>query len=398
MKEKNKKTESKEIFYSKKNIYTHPLYKSIPLLAKLDMELTERCNNNCIHCYINQPKDSILAEKKELSTKKIKEILDEASSLGCLDVRFTGGEPLLREDFKEIYIHARKLGLRASIFTNATLIDERLCSVFKKIPPLDAIEVTAYGMSQRTYEKVTQTIGSYEKFRNGLNLLLKYNIPFKIKIPYFSFTKNEINEFEDFASKLPWEDNVPGYTVFFDLRARRDSRKKNNIIEKLRNTPEESHKFLSRKKEEWLKEKKEFCLKFCEIPGEDLFTCGAGQGGGCVDAYGYFQLCMLLRHPQTVYDLKKGSLKDALTRFFPKVRTMKAKNPDYLSRCALCFLSALCEQCPARSWMEHGTLDTPVEYYCRAAHLEAQAMGLLKKGEKAWKIKDWKKRLRRIKS
>ncbi|HHF52239.1 MAG TPA: hypothetical protein ENL46_06120, partial [Candidatus Aminicenantes bacterium] len=64
MKEKNKKTESKEIFYSKKNIYTHPLYKSIPLLAKLDMELTERCNNNCIHCYINQPKDSILAEKK----------------------------------------------------------------------------------------------------------------------------------------------------------------------------------------------------------------------------------------------------------------------------------------------------------------------------------------------
>ena len=398
MKEKNKKIENKESFYSKKNIYTHPLYKSTPLLARIDMELTERCNNNCIHCYINQPEASIRAQEKELSTEKIKEILDEASSLGCLDVRFTGGEPLLRKDFKEIYIYARKLGLRANIFTNATLIDENLCSVFRKIPPLESIEVTAYGMSQRTYERVTRIKGSYEKFRNGIDRLLEHNIPFKIKIPYFSFTKNEISIFEEWAAQLPWKDREPGYTVFFDLRARRDSRGKNIIIEKLRNTPEDSLRFLSRKKEEWLKQKKEFCLKFLEIPGDDLVTCGAGQGGGCVDAYGRFQLCMLLRHPQTIYDLNKGSLKDALTRFFPKVRKMKALNPDYLYRCARCFISALCEQCPARSWMEHGTLDTPVEYYCRTAHLEAQEIGLLKKGEKAWEIKDWKKRLHNIKS
>jgi MoaA/NifB/PqqE/SkfB family radical SAM enzyme len=89
MKEKNKKIENKEIYSSKKNIYTHPLYKSTPLLARMDMELTERCNNNCIHCYINQHEASIRAQKKELSTEKIKEIIDEASSLGCLDVRFT---------------------------------------------------------------------------------------------------------------------------------------------------------------------------------------------------------------------------------------------------------------------------------------------------------------------
>ncbi len=398
MKENNKKTKNKEIFYSKKNIDTHPFYKSMPLLANLDMELTERCNNNCIHCYINQLEGSVRAQKKELSTEKIKEILNEATSLGCLDVRFTGGEPLLREDFKEIYAHARKKGLRVSLFTNATLIDEELCSLFKKIPPFGPIEVTCYGMTQRTYEKVTQTKGAYEKFKKGITLLLKHGIPFKIKAPYFSLTKKEIKAFEDFASQLPWKDKEPGYTVFFDLRARRDSAKKNKTIEKLRNTPEESLKFLSRKKEKWLKEKKKFCLKFLEIPGDKLFTCGAGLGGGCVDAYGRFQLCMLLRHPQTTYDLKKGSLKDALTCFFPKVRTMKARNSEYLSRCARCFLSALCEGCPARSYMEHGTLDTPVEYYCRAAHLEAQKIGLIKEGEKAWKIKDWKKRLRDLKS
>lgn len=113
-----------------------------------------------------------------------------------------------------------------------------------------------------------------------------------------------------------------------------------------------------------------------------------------MDAYGYLQPCMLLRHPATVYNLKKGSLKNSLTNFFPEIRKMKAKNPDYLTRCARCFLHGLCEQCPAQSWMEHGTLDTPIEYHCEIAHAQAQALGLLEKGEQAWQIEDWEDRIR----
>ena len=53
-----------------------------PLLAECDMELTERCNNNCIHCCINLPPDDLVAKSKELSTEEIKEILRQAASLG----------------------------------------------------------------------------------------------------------------------------------------------------------------------------------------------------------------------------------------------------------------------------------------------------------------------------
>jgi radical SAM protein with 4Fe4S-binding SPASM domain len=108
------------------------------------------------------------------------------------------------------------------------------------------------------------------------------------------------------------------------------------------------------------------------------------------------QLCMDLRHPRTVYDLRQGSLKDAVTRFFPEVRKSEAAHPDYLARCARCFLKGLCQQCPARSWTEHGTLDTPVDYYCEIAHTEARALRLLRKDEKAWEVKDWKERIRRL--
>ena len=102
---------------------------------------------------------------------------------------------------------------------------------------------------------------------------------------------------------------------------------------------------------------------------------------------------MMLRHPDTIYDLKKGSLKDALENFLPKISKMKARNLDYLVRCGRCFIKAFCEQCPAKSWMEHGTLDTPVEYSCEIAHAQARLFGLISKDEKAWQVRDWRKRV-----
>lgn len=116
---------------------------------------------------------------------------------------------------------------------------------------------------------------------------------------------------------------------------------------------------------------------------------------------------MLLRHPDTLYPLDPqlhskrhpetnlSALQYALKEFFPKIRQMLATNPDYLQRCAKCFLKGLCEQCPAKSWEEHGTLDTPVEYLCEVAHAQARYLGLLFNGEKSWEIPSeiWKARL-----
>jgi hypothetical protein len=83
-----------------------------------------------------------------------------------------------------------------------------------------------------------------------------------------------------------------------------------------------------------------------------------------------------------------------MTRFFPLVREMKAAHPEYLARCARCFLKGLCEQCPGKSWTEHGTLDTPAEYFCEIAHAQGRYLGLLRKKELAWEIVDWRQRIR----
>ena len=170
---------TKNSYVIKKEVNKASFWKSSkPVLRTLDIELTERCNNNCMHCCINLPADDLAAKNKELTTGEIKNILKEAVSLGCMSVRFTGGEPLLREDFEELYVFARKQGLKVFVFTNATLLTPHLAELFSHIPPLKKIEVSVYGMKKSSYEAVTRIKGSFEAAFTGINLLLEYKIPF----------------------------------------------------------------------------------------------------------------------------------------------------------------------------------------------------------------------------
>jgi radical SAM protein with 4Fe4S-binding SPASM domain len=374
----------------------HRLWKKgPPLLARLDLELTERCNNDCIHCCINLPANDAAARQRELGSDEVKEILKVAASLGALSVRFTGGEPLLREDFADLYLFARRQGLKVQLFTNARLITPELARLFAQIPPLEEIEVSVYGMRRESYEAVSRAPGSFAEFRRGVELLLEAGIPFVVKGALLPPNRREMEEFEAWAATIPAMKEPPTYSLFFDLRGRRDSPAKNRLIRSLRVSPEEGVALLRRLGPAYLKEMQEFCGKFMGPPGERLFSCGAGHGV-CVDAYGVLQPCMLLRDPDMAYNLHNGSLKEALTEFFPKLSQVKAGNADYLVRCARCFLKGLCEQCPAKSWAEHGTLDTPVEYLCRVAHAQALELGLLREGERSWEVKNWKERIARI--
>ncbi len=362
-----------------------------PLLGELDVELTERCNNACIHCYINLPANDPASER-ELSTGRVKQILDEAASLGCMRVRFTGGEPLLRGDLPELYLHARRLGLGVVLFTNATRLTSELADLFARVPPREKIEISLYGMKRESYEAVSQAPGSFAAAWRGIHLLMERNIPFVVKSALLPSNKGEIEEFRRWAATIPWMDQAPSYAINFDSRARRDDGA-NARIRRLRVSPSETVQFVSRDDHGYVTGMREFCGRFAGVTGDTLFACGAGTRSGCVDAYGRLQPCMLLRHPATVYDLAGGSIRRALTEFFPQVRQMRATNSDYLNRCARCFLKGLCEQCPGKSWMEHGTLDTPVEYLCDIAHAQARHLGLLAPTEAAWEVADWRARL-----
>jgi radical SAM protein with 4Fe4S-binding SPASM domain len=368
-----------------------PLRGKKPLLSQIDIELTQRCNNNCIHCCINLPERDSGALSREMETGFVKGILTEAAALGCLAVRFTGGEPLLHKDFPELYLFARRLGMQVILFTNARLITTELAELMAKFLPGRNVEVSVYGMNPKSYDGVAGRQGAFYEFRRGVDLLLFYRIPFIVKGPKLQVLKGEREEFEAWALSIPAMDKKPLFSMNFDLRYLRDDSAKNLRIAKLRATPEETVSMLA-SDPQYQKEMGRFCSMFMGPSGDRIFNCGAGQSP-CVDAYGYAHPCLPLRHVRTAVDLHKTTLGKALKELFPAKIGMRATNPDYLRRCACCFLKGLCEQCPAKSWTENGTFDTPVEYLCSVAHAKARYLGLLGEHEHGWEVVNWKKRV-----
>jgi MoaA/NifB/PqqE/SkfB family radical SAM enzyme len=122
--------------------------------------------------------------------------LEEAATLGSLTEGFTGGEPLLRKDFEEIYLSARRMGLKVLLFTNATLITPALAGLLSRIPPLEKIDISLYGMERRSYEAVTRASGSFEAAWQGVNLLIEMKIPFVVKGALLLPNREEIEAFE----------------------------------------------------------------------------------------------------------------------------------------------------------------------------------------------------------
>jgi len=113
------------------------------------IEVTRRCNLSCAHCYTNLPVGARKAKERELSTKEHSRLIDEMAESGCLWLLFTGGEIFVREDFLDIYSHAKERGLIVTLFTNGTLITPEIADYLAEWRPF-SIEVTLYGRTRET--------------------------------------------------------------------------------------------------------------------------------------------------------------------------------------------------------------------------------------------------------
>ncbi|MFA4888724.1 MAG: radical SAM protein [Candidatus Omnitrophota bacterium] len=343
-------------------------------LASFDLEITARCNNNCRHCYINLPAQDKKAKSQELTLEQIKNIVDQAVELGAVWCLITGGEPFLRADFTDIYLYLKRKGLLVSVFTNATLITEEHTLFFKKYPPRD-IEVSVYGVTKDTYERTSRRPGSFEAFMRGLNLLLENGVKVRFKAMVLNSNAAELPEIAQFC-RVRTKDYFR-FDPFLHLRFDGDS-ERNAQIRSERLSPgdiveiekADSRRFMALEKDCDTLINPELSHTNCNR----LFYCGTGNGSFTVSYDGFFRLCSSLWHPDCIYDLKKGTLKEAYQRFVLKVRDMRSDNKEFLSQCRKCEIFNLCLWCPAHAYLETGRMDSPVKYFCDVAHARAEAI------------------------
>ncbi|MBN2399000.1 MAG: radical SAM protein [Candidatus Aminicenantes bacterium] len=353
--------------------------KNVPFA--FDLELTARCNLDCRHCYINLPADNPGVQKTELSFDQIADIVNQSVAMGSLWCLLTGGEPMLRKDFSEIYLMLKRKGLLVSVYSNACLISEEHIALFKKFPPRH-IEVTVYGATAETYERVTRRPGSFRAFQRGLHLLLDNGIQVRLKAMAMRSNVAELPAIAEFCRKQTMD--FFRFDPLLHLRFDGDPAKNEDIRAERLHADEIVA--IEQGDEERFTVMKNNCEQFVFSADEHhdcrhLFRCGTGRNGFTVSPEGHFHLCSSLRHRDCIVDLKKTTLSEAWNSLVPRVRAMTSSDPEFTRKCRACPIVNLCLWCPAHAHLETGRLDGWSEYFCQVAHARAKAL-LEKSGSK----------------
>jgi len=319
------------------------------------IELTERCNLSCVHCYINQPASDRKVKSNELSTTEWKSILDQMADKGCIFLLITGGEPLLREDFQEILFHSRKLGFLVCLFTNATMLTPEIADLIADLN-LQALEISLYGATPETYEKVTGQPGSFNKCLRGIELAIERNIKVSLKSVLLTINQHELTQME-------------ALTESYGLKFRYDSTlwprldgTKNNIKYQL---PNEEMLALDEKdpkrQQAWFDTAESFNRQL--IRNEKVFTCGAGYRSFHINSKGLMSPCMMVRKP--TYSVLNMGFESAWNKI-GEIRELKLR---LHTECETCPANALCSQCPGWSLAFYDNYETPVPSVCELGHL-----------------------------
>ena len=144
----------------------------IPILG--EFELTSHCNYSCNMCYVANSKS------KNLTTEEWKTIFKKAHENGLFFALLTGGEIFMRKDFIELYEYLYDLGVKITLFSNGSLLNQNIISVFKKRPP-EYIAITLYGASDETYLKITDRKNGFTEIKKVVNLLNDNGINFILR-------------------------------------------------------------------------------------------------------------------------------------------------------------------------------------------------------------------------
>ena len=339
--------------------------KRIPLRGTI--EVTRRCPLACAHCYNNLPIEDEQARRSELSYEEHCRIVDEIVEAGCFWLLYTGGEIFARPDFIDIYKYAKQKALLITLFTNAFLINEKIADSLADYPPL-FIEVTLYGHTKKTYEKITGRPGSFERCLRGSRLLMERGMTPKLKTVTMTLNKHEIWEMKRFVE----EDLSLEFRFDAMINPRLDGSQRPLD---LRLTPEEVVA-LDVQDPERLAEWNRFCERYAAPRldpnhSDDLYQCGGGAGSFAIDPSGNLSLCGM--SSADTYDLRKGSFRDGWEDFILSVRQKKISRQ---TKCFTCEIKAMCGMCPANGELENKDPEEPVDFLCRVAHLRANELGL----------------------
>ena len=168
---------------------------SAPL--RMDLALTFRCQNNCVHCYAGGPH-----ETEELTAQQWKTIIDKLHEIGIFIVTFTGGEPTLRDDLPELLQYAQSKGIVTGLVTNGRrLKDKEYVKTLEKAG-LDFVQITLESHKPEIHDAMTGTEGSWKETIQGIKNAVSTQIYVTTNTTLSNYNASDFLETVDFIKEL----------------------------------------------------------------------------------------------------------------------------------------------------------------------------------------------------
>ncbi|UCE37564.1 MAG: radical SAM protein [Thermoplasmata archaeon] len=143
---------------------------ALPAPFRMDIALTYKCQNKCIHCY---NEDRV---KEELKTEQWKTALDKMWDYGIPHIVFTGGESTLREDLPELIAKSEDNGQITGLVTNGRKLSKP--GYLKELIELglDHVQITVESHNSATHDKIVSDEGAWEETIAGLKTVIKEDV------------------------------------------------------------------------------------------------------------------------------------------------------------------------------------------------------------------------------
>ncbi len=328
-----------------------------PQLASLHIEITSKCNEKCIHCYIPEDKKKTIMEP-EMFYK----ILNQSREMNLLHITISGGEPLSHKCFVEFLRKCNDFNFSVNVLSNLTLLNHEIIDEMKKNPLL-SVQTSIYSMDAQIHDAITQKEGSLEKTKAAVLELIENNIPVQISCPII---KQNMNCYEDVIN---WGKSLninvvsdyfligayDGTTYNLDCRMSIE-----DVYKILNNEARRDPHYLETMEIEYEQKKKltedDFICNVCNsslciAENGDVYPC-AGWRGNVIDNIKNTSLSVIWNNSKKIKDLRNLRRKD-----FPQ--------------CLSCTDKDFCTMCMVRNANEQSDGDPLVvnSYFCAIARL-----------------------------
>lgn len=340
-------------------------FKNHPFLETFHIELTSKCNERCVHCYI--PHEN---KNTDIDYDLMIHALEQCRELGVLTVIFSGGEPMLHPNFCEFLRYAKDLDFNVTILSNLTLLNEQILEVLM-YRHASCVNVSLYSMDANVHDAITTVRGSFDKTKANILKLLDNNVPVQINCPIMKQNK------DSFYEVVKWgQAHKCSVITDYLIMARSDHSIENinnrltahDLSSVIKSLIENDVVFQSN-----VRNRQTDHVADSKSHAEDR-VCGVGMSTLCMVAAGTVYPCAGWQQ-YICGDLRKSTLKEIWEKS-PQIKYLRSLRQKDFTKCMECDDFDYCLMCMSRNSNENvdGDIFTIPQITCDAAHIHRKVV------------------------